>query len=131
MSKWIFEPGHTAAEFCVRHMMVTWVRGHFKDVHGSLDFDPDQPATLSVEAPIAAAGRGTGEPQRDEHLKSSDFSDGAHPPTIRFASTKSERTGAEDYRLTGDLTIRGVARPVSFPLRYLGRWRTPYNDARV
>ena len=54
MATWIFEPGHTAAEFCVRHMMVTWVRGHFKNVHGSLEFDPDNPATLSLGAKIAA-----------------------------------------------------------------------------
>ena len=50
MPTWVFEPGHTAAEFRARHMMVSWVRGHFKDVHGSLDFDPDSPARLSVEA---------------------------------------------------------------------------------
>src|SRR5215471_2775821 len=54
MPAWIFEPGHTAAAFCVRHMMVTWVRGHLKDVHGSLEFDPENPATLSVQATIDA-----------------------------------------------------------------------------
>src|SRR5215831_17112667 len=50
MPAWIFEPGHTAAEFCVRHMMVTWVRGHLKNIHGNLEFDPDNPARLSLEA---------------------------------------------------------------------------------
>ena len=54
MATWVFEPGHTAAEFCVRHMMVTWVRGHFKDIHGTLEFDPDNPATLSLAVEIAA-----------------------------------------------------------------------------
>jgi polyisoprenoid-binding protein YceI len=131
MPKWIFEPGHTAAEFCVRHMMVTWVRGHFKDIHGSLEFDPDNPLSLSLEATISAAGIWTGELQRDEHLRSGDFLDVAHHPTIRFISREMERIGGNDFRATGDLTIRGVTRPVTFPLRYLGRWKTPYDEARV
>jgi polyisoprenoid-binding protein YceI len=131
MPAWIFEPGHTAAEFCVRHMMVTWVRGHFKNVHGTLEFDPDNPVTLSIEATLSASTIWTGEPQRDEHLRTADFLDVADYPTITFQSTKAERVGASDYAVTGDLTIRGVTRPVTLDLRYLGRWRTPYNEARV
>lgn len=131
MATWVFEPGHTAAVFCVRHMMVTWVRGHFKDIHGSLEFDPDNPTTLALQATIAAEKLWTGEPQRDSHLRSADFLDVAHHPTITFQSTKAERTGASDYAVTGDLTIRGVTRPVTLDLHYLGRWRTPYNEARV
>jgi polyisoprenoid-binding protein YceI len=131
MPTWIFEPGHTAAEFCVRHMMVTWVRGHFKNVHGSLEFDPDNPASLSMELTIAASDIWTGESQRDEHLRSADFLDVASYPTITFKSTRAGRAGAIEYNLTGDLIIRGVTQPVTLDLRYLGRWRTPYNDARV
>jgi polyisoprenoid-binding protein YceI len=131
MPIWIFEPGHTAAEFCVRHMMVTWVRGHFKNVQGSLVFDPENPATLSMEATISAAGIWTGEPQRDEHLRSGDFLDVVNHPVIAFKSTKSERTGGNDYQLTGELTIRGLTQPVMLSLRYLGTWRTPYQDAQV
>jgi polyisoprenoid-binding protein YceI len=131
MATWIFEPGHTAAEFSARHMMVTWVRGHFKNVHGSVDFDPDNPATLSMQATITAASIWTGEAQRDDHLRSADFLDVANHPSIKFHSTRAERNGATDYQLTGDLTIRGVTRAVTLDLRYLGRWRTPYNEARV
>ena len=131
MATWVFEPGHTAAEFCVRHMMVTWVRGHFKDIHGTLEFDPDNPATLSMAVEIAAQKFWTGEPQRDEHLRSADFLDVANHPTIMFQSTKTERVGASDYEVTGKLTIRGVSRPVTLDLHYLGRWRTPYNEAQV
>ena len=131
MATWVFEPGHTAAEFCVRHMMVTWVRGHFKDIHGSLEFDPDNPATLSMVVKIDAQKLWTGEPQRDEHLRSVDFLDVVNHPTITFQSTKAERGGASDYDVTGDLTIRGMTRPVTLDLHYLGRWRTPYNEARV
>src|SRR5688500_15502191 len=131
VATWFFESGHTAAEFCVRHMMVTWVRGHFKDIHGSLEFDPDNPATLSIGVKIAAQNLWTGEPQRDEHLRNADFLDVGNYPAITFQSTTAERVGASDYELTGDLTIRGVSRPVTLDLHYLGRWRTPYNEAQV
>src|SRR5205823_14529266 len=66
MAKWTFEPGHTAAEFRARHMMVTYVRGHFKDVHGSLNFDPNNPEASSVEVTIDARKIWTGEPARDD-----------------------------------------------------------------
>src|SRR5688500_19342876 len=66
MAKWFFEPGHTAAGFSVRHMMVTFVRGHFKDIHGTLVFDPADPGATSVEATIEAAGIWTGEAARSE-----------------------------------------------------------------
>jgi polyisoprenoid-binding protein YceI len=131
MAKWTFEPGHTAAEFCVRHMMVTWVRGHFKDIHGNLEFDPDDPKRLSVEATIKAAGLWTGEPQRDEHLRSADFLDASRFPTITFKSVGAERAGASDYKLTGELTIRGVTRIIPLDMTYSGRWRTPYDGATI
>ena len=131
MATWVFEPGHTAAEFCVRHMMVTWVRGHFKDIHGTVEFDDDDPATLSMAVEIAAQKLWTGEPQRDDHLRSADFLDVTNHPTIMFQSTKAARVGASDYEVIGELTIRGVARPVTLDLHYLGRWRTPYNEVQV
>lgn len=126
MATWTFEPGHTAAEFRVKHMMVSWVRGHFKDVHGSLEFDPDRPAQLSLQTTIQANKLWTGETQRDDHLRAADFLDAAKHPAITFKSTKSECVGATDYKVTGDLTIRGVTRPVTLDLHYLGKWKTPY-----
>jgi polyisoprenoid-binding protein YceI len=131
MATWDFEPGHTAAEFCVRHMMVTWVRGHFKNIHGTLEFDPNDPATLSLKATIQAKELWTGEPQRDEHLRSADFLDVAQHPVITFQSSTSERVGGQDYKVTGDLTIRGMRRPVILDMTYLGKWRTPYNESQV
>src|SRR5205823_4525993 len=92
---------------------------------------PDNPAILSLEATITVARLWTGEPQRDKHLRSADFLDAATHATIRFQSTKAERIGASDYGVAGDLTIRGVTRPVALDLHYLGRWRTPYNESQV
>jgi polyisoprenoid-binding protein YceI len=65
VAKWILEPGHTAAEFCARHMMVTWVRGHFKNIQGTLFFDPANPGATSVEVTIDVNGIWSGEPDRD------------------------------------------------------------------
>src|SRR5215210_8302220 len=107
MATWLFEPGHTEAEFRARHMMVTWVRGLFKDIHGQLELDWDRCLDATFEGEIHATGIWTGEPQRDEHLRSADFLDVENHPRITFQSTRAERVGANDYAVTGDLTIRG------------------------
>jgi polyisoprenoid-binding protein YceI len=126
MAKWFFEPGHTAAEFRARHMMVTWVRGHFKNVRGTLEFDPGNPRATSVEVTIDAGSIWTGEPDRDTHLKSADFLDVEKHPRITFRGNEVELVGADEGMLTGELTIRGVARSVSLDVRYHGQWRTPW-----
>jgi len=126
MAKWFFEPGHTAVEFCVRHMMVTHVRGHFKNVHGTLFFDPANPRSASVEVTIDAAGIWTGEADRDAHLTSADFLDVEKHPKITFKGNQVEITGATEAVLTGDLTIRGVTRTVPLRVQYLGQWQTPW-----
>lgn len=126
MPKWTFEPGHTAAEFSARHMMVTHVRGHFKDVHGTLNFDPKNPAGSSVEVVIDASKIWTGEPARDAHLRSADFLDVENFPEITFRGNHVVVIGEVDYSVTGDLTIRGVTRPVTLEVHYLGQWLTPW-----
>ncbi len=126
MAKWFFEPGHTAAAFCARHMMVTYVRGHFKDVHGKLDFDAQNPGDLSLEAVIDAKIIWSGEPDRDDHLRHEDFLDVENHPEITFASTSVDVIGDHDFNATGDLTIRGVTRQTSLRVRYLGQWETSW-----
>jgi len=126
MAQWFFEPGHTAAEFSVRHMMVTQVRGHFKNVHGRLNFDPASPQQSSVEIEIDARTLWTGEPDRDAHLRSADFLDVEHYPTITFRSREVSLLGDHDYSVAGDLTIRGVSRPCKLRVTYLGQWQTPW-----
>lgn len=126
MAKWTFEPGHTAAEFSARHMMVSNVRGHFKDVHGALEFDPKNAAGSSVEVVIDAGKVWTGEESRDAHLRSADFLDVENFPEITFRGNQVVVLGEVDYRVTGDLTIRGVTRPVLLDVHYLGQWQTPW-----
>lgn len=126
MAKWIFEPGHTAAEFCARHMMVSNVRGHFKNVHGELEFDPERLHDASVKVVIDAREIWTGVKERDDHLRSADFLDVEHHPKIIFTGNHVEVKGEHDYAVTGDLTIRGVTRKVILNVRYLGQWPTPW-----
>src|SRR5258707_15798719 len=79
MAKWTFEPGHTAAEFRARHMMVTYVRGHFKNIHGTLEFDPARPRNSSLEVRIDASEIWTGVKERDNRLR---YADGCHVPLL-------------------------------------------------
>ena len=126
MAKWIFEPGHTDAEFKVRHMMVSWVRGHFKNVHGEVEFDPVEPEKMAVKAEIDATGIWSGEPARDAHLRTPDFLDTETYPKITFSSTRAEPRGQNDLRLYGDLTLCGVTKEMALDVHYSGAWKTPY-----
>ena len=101
MAKWTFEPGHTAAEFCVRHMMVTWVRGHFKDVHGTLEWDLSNPLGGLLEVTIDAGKIWSGEPDRDAHLRSADFLDVTNHPTLTVKGEFADRIGEKLPRITG------------------------------
>jgi len=129
MAKWTFEPGHTAAEFRARHMMVTYVRGHFKNIQGTLEFDPEDPTNSSVEVRIDAKAIWSGVQQRDDHLRSSDFLDAENHPEITFKGNQVEVKGEHDFAVTGDLTIRGVTRDISLTViprtmgdALVGRW---------
>jgi polyisoprenoid-binding protein YceI len=126
MAKWFFEPGHTEAVFRARHMMVTWVRGAYKNITGKLDFDPEDPTSMTFETEIDAASLWTGVQQRDDHLRSVDFLDVAHHPTITFKSTSVRPVSEHEFIVNGDLTIRGVTRNVPLEVTYLGQWDTPW-----
>lgn len=104
---------HTGAHFKVRHMMISNVKGEFSRIKGSVEFDPKNMASSHVEATIEPASVNTREPQRDSHLKSSDFLDVLRYPSITFHSTGIAATGRDSYEVTGDLTIRGVTREVT------------------
>jgi len=124
--KWTLEPGHSAAEFCVRHMMVTWVRGSFRKVRGSLQFDPADPGSGSVEVEIDVKTLHSGDQQRDEHLLAKDFLDADEHPTMTFKSSGVRLLGSAEAAVTGDLTLRGVKRPIILDVKFLGQWNTPF-----
>ncbi len=107
-------------------MMVTWVRGLFKDIHGRLELDWDRCLDATFEGEIDAAGIWTGEPERDAHLRSADFFDVESHPKITFSGRFTERTGATTFDGNVDLTIRGVTRTVPLEIVSLGEWSTPF-----
>lgn len=132
MATWNFDPGHSAAEFSARHMMVSTVRGGFRNVTGKLIFDPAKPADAYVEAVIQTAEMtSTGLADRDNHLKSPDFLDVATYPTITFKSTMVEPTGENKAKIHGNLTIRNVTRPVVIDAEFLGEVASPWGDQRA
>ena len=113
-TQWQIDPAHSAAHFSVRHLMITNVRGEFTKLSGGALINPVDPAKSSVQVTIEAASVNTREPQRDEHLRSADFFDVANHPTLTFRSQRIETLGAEHFKVTGDLTIRGVTKEVPF-----------------
>jgi polyisoprenoid-binding protein YceI len=114
---WAIDPAHSSIDFSVRHMMVSKVRGWFDTFSGAITVAAD--GTPSVSAEIDVTSLNTGNPQRDGHVKSADFFDVEHYPVATFAST-SVRPNGEAYLLDGNLTIKGVTKPVSLHLEFNG-----------
>ena len=110
--QWQIDPAHSAAHFSVRHLMISNVRGEFTKLSGSATIDMADPSKSKVDVTIDAASINTREPQRDEHLRSSDFFDVARFPSLTFRSTRVEAHGADEFKVTGELTLHGVTREV-------------------
>jgi len=121
---------HTTIEFVGRHLMITKVRGRFIDFSGEITIG-EEPEDSAVEVVIDAASVDSGEPRRDEHLRSADFFDVEHYPTISFRSTgvASDRSGL--WKVTGDLTVKDVTRPVVLEVEFDGAQTSPWGDERV
>jgi polyisoprenoid-binding protein YceI len=117
---WTIDPAHTDILFSAKHMMVTTVRGKFHDVDGTLFLDEADPTRSSADIRIGAASLNTGSEPRDGHLRSADFFDADKHPFIAFRSTAVEHIRGDDYRVTGDLTIRETTRPATFDAKFLG-----------
>jgi polyisoprenoid-binding protein YceI len=111
-SRWQIDPAHTSAQFAVRHLMISTVRGTFSKVTGAVNLDESDLAKSSVHASIDVASIDTREPKRDAHLKGPDFFDAAAYPAITFTSKNVAKLSETKFQITGDLTMRGVTKEV-------------------
>jgi len=110
-TEWTLDPSHTAAQFSVKHMKISTVRGQFDKLTGTVNLDDKDITKSTVNVTIDASSINTREPKRDAHLRSPDFFEVAKFPTLTFQSTKVEKAG-DKLLVTGDLTIRGISKPV-------------------
>ena len=126
---WNVDPSHSGLNFSVKHLMVSKVRGRFRDFSGTITIAAD-PLQSSVVASAKVDSIDTGDENRDGHLKTGDFFDAAAHPTIDFRSTKIEAAGS-GYRLLADLTIKSVTRSVAFDLEFDGVNTDPWGNTKV
>ena len=112
VTTWNIDPAHSAAEFKVKHMMISNVKGKFSGLSGVLKLDETDYTHSTVEASIPVASIATGDDQRDGHLKSADFFESEKFPVMTFKSTNIDSVGGGNYEVTGDLTIHGVTKCV-------------------
>ena len=124
------DKAHSEATFQVRHL-ITKVRGRFSDFEGTIEFDGQSPERSSVNVTVQAASVDTSERDRDTHLRSADFFDVEKFPALTFRSTAITRKDDERSSVTGDLTIHGVTKPVTFDVTYLGKAKDPWGNERI
>ncbi len=125
------DAAHSRLGFVARHAMVTKVRGSFTEFTGSFDIDPSDWSASSAQVTIEVASIDTGNEQRDGHLRANDFFDAPNHPEISFTSTKVEQTAEDTFAVTGDLTIKGITRPVTVDFGYAGSALDPFGNTRV
>lgn len=127
---WTIDPSHSRLGFVARHAMVTKVRGSFDTFSGTLVIDADEPESSTASVTVALESVSTGSADRDAHLRSPDFFDVANNPEMTFASTVVKQDG-ESFVLLGDLTIKGVTRPVEIPFEPTGVATDPFGNVRA
>lgn len=118
--------GHSHIQFSARHMMISKVKGEFQKFSGAVNLDENSPANTTVEIVIEADSINTRMGDRDAHLKGADFLNAEAYPTLTFKSTRVEVTSANSAKLHGDLTIRGMSRPVVLDVEYVGKSKSPW-----
>jgi len=128
MATWNLDTAHTRIGFSARHMMITTVRGNFNDFEGTINFDAANPGATTVEATIKMDSISSGVADRDNHLRSADFFDVENYPTMTFKSTDVEVQGENVAKMTGELTIRDVTKPVSLEVTFLGESPNPFTQ---
>lgn len=129
--EYTIDPSHSSIGFTVRHAMVTNVRGSFGAHEGTLNLDGSDPKNSTASIDVTIESIDTGIADRDNHLRSADFFDAETFPKMTFRSTHAEQLGGDTYRVTGDLTIKDVTRPLAIDLEFNGSATDPYGNERI
>jgi polyisoprenoid-binding protein YceI len=124
------DAAHSTIGFAVRHLEINWVEGRFKEFAGTIRYDDKDVTKSSVEFTAKIDSVDTGVEGRDKHLRNADFFDAPKYPEMTFKSTRVERRGRDAYVLHGDLTLKGVTKPVSFPFQMTGAIKDPWGNTR-
>jgi polyisoprenoid-binding protein YceI len=124
------DKAHSEVTFQVRHLL-TKVRGRFSDFNGTIEYDEEDPERSLVDVGVQSASIDTNDRDRDAHLRSADFFDVEKIPALTFRSTRIRRKTDDTFAVTGDLTIHGVARSVSFDVSFLGKAKDPWGNERI
>lgn len=130
-SKWAIDPTHTHIGFKVKHLMISTVSGEFTQYEGSIETNGDSFAGANISFSAQADSITTHNEQRDGHLKSADFFDAGNHPSIIFKSTSFDKKGGDEFVMNGDLTIRGITKPVSLVVEYAGTVQDPYGNTKA
>ncbi len=126
------DPSHSSVHFSIRHMMISNVRGGFSNVKGTIAYDPDDLTQSGIRAEIEVNSINTLDEKRDAHLKTPDFFDVEHFPTITFVSTQIEKLSDTEFNVTGDLTIHGVTKPTVLKVEEVSpEGKDPWGNIRV
>ncbi len=128
---WVIDPVHSAIEFSVKHMMVATAKGRFTKFEGTVTFDPQHPQNTAAVATIEVSSIDTGNDQRDEHLRTNDFFLAEQYPTATFRSTRIALEDDEKAKMYGDLTIRGVTKPIVLDVEFEGQGQDAYGKQRA
>jgi len=131
ITTWQIDGAHTGVEFAVKHLMISTVRGHFSDVTRTLSGDLSNPDTFSLDVKIGAESIDTRQEQRDAHLRSPDFFDAATFPTLEFKGKRIDGDVSGDFKLYGDMTIRGVTRELVLDVTNEGSAKDPWGNSRI
>jgi polyisoprenoid-binding protein YceI len=123
---WVIDTAHSHVGFSVRHLMVSTVRGQFKQYSGKLQLDEKDFSKSTFEGEVDVASIDTANNDRDNHLRTNDFFDAPNQPKITFKSTKIESKSGSEYVVHGDITIRGVTKPIALDVEFHGTSKSPY-----
>jgi len=128
--RYLIDPSHSGVQITARHLMISKVRGHFNVFSGSIDI-AEEPTESMVDVVLQASSIDTGDPQRDDHLRSADFLDVEHHPEIRFRSTQVRAMPNDKWEVSGGLTIRGLTRTIAMDVEYSGTMTDPWDNVRI